>query len=174
MSICWTQNLHVLVEKIVLSAFRQIAFYAVWHRWYFSEVVAVEVSESRIRCANMFCHVLISWSCQMRCQNCGSMFFCHIAIWVLQMECRPLTFFQEGYWVIIILCQCYIFLNQIDQLRVSGSVSSYSVIHSLSLLEQLSRRLNMEDWQHNVYVWYCLFLKFCVVLWFFKENWGCS
>lgn len=58
--------------------------------------------------------------------------------------------FQEGYWVTI-LCQCYIFLNQIDQLWLSGSVFSYSIIYSLSLLEQSSRRLNMEEWQHNVH-----------------------
>lgn len=83
-SISWTQNSCVLVEKIVLSTFWQIVFYAIQHRYYFLEIVAV--SESRILCASMFCHVLISWSCQMGCQNCGSMFICHIAVSVLQME----------------------------------------------------------------------------------------
>lgn len=61
----------------------------------FLEVIAVEVSEIRILCANMFCHALISWSCQMRCQNCGSMFFCHIAIWVLHMEHIALVPFRR-------------------------------------------------------------------------------
>lgn len=94
------KNSHVVVEKIVLLVFWQIVFFAIQHRYYFLEVVAVDASESRILCAGMFCHVLITWSCQMRCQNCGSMFFCHIAVWVLQIEHN---FFQEGYWVIIIL-----------------------------------------------------------------------
>lgn len=51
----------------------------------------------------------------MRCQNCGSMFFCHIAIWVLHMEHIILVPFRRVIESLFCVSATF-FLNQIDQL----------------------------------------------------------
>lgn len=62
----------------------------------------------------------------MRCQNCGSMFFCHIAIWVLHMEhiilvpfrrvieslfCVSATFFFKSDWSAVTRWPSFLLFN---------------------------------------------------------------
>lgn len=94
-SICWAQNSQVLVEKLGCQPFDRC--YSMQVLFFGSHTCRGEWNQNSL-CKYVFsCVDLLELPNDLIFfpQNCISMFFCHIAIWVVHMEHAPLAPFRR-------------------------------------------------------------------------------